>query len=38
MAVNIRKSLINENESDLCSNEHCIVKIEPEKKLGLYRS
>ena len=38
MAVNIRKSLINKNESDLCSNEHCIVKIEPEKKLGLYRS
>ena len=38
MAVNIWKSLINESESDLCSNEHCIVKIKPEKKLGLYRS
>ena len=38
MAVNIWKSLINESESDLCSNEHCIVKIELEKKLGLYRS
>ena len=38
MAVNILKSLINESESDLCRNEHCIVKIEQEKKLSLYRS